>query len=186
MTLEEVRKVIDRVDTQIKPLFLERMACADHVAAAKAENGSDVFVPDREDEIILKRTGDVDVSVKREYEMFLRHLMSVCRRYQYGILTKMQEQVIADALKQAGLDKHVSHEQITVSFTDHREKSSLNLYLNMIRLNEIPIDHMELKSQGNEQQVTIQLHGNLNQSDMRRLVCQLGKEAENFQILSLQ
>ena len=74
----------------------------------------------------------------------------------------------------------------TVSFTDHREKSSLNLYLNMIRLNEIPIDHMELKSQGNEQQVTIQLHGNLNQSDMRRLVCQLGKEAENFQILSLQ
>lgn len=34
------------VDTQIKPLFLERMACADHVAAAKAENGSDVFVPD--------------------------------------------------------------------------------------------------------------------------------------------
>ena len=56
----------------------------------------------------------------------------------------------------------------------------------MIRLNEIPIDHMELKSQGNEQQVTIQLHGNLNQSDMRRLVCQLGKEAENFQILSLQ
>ena len=26
MTLEEVRKVIDRVDTQIKPLFLERMA----------------------------------------------------------------------------------------------------------------------------------------------------------------
>ena len=36
MTLEEVRKVIDRVDTQIKPLFLERMACADHVAAATA------------------------------------------------------------------------------------------------------------------------------------------------------
>ena len=66
MTLEEVRKVIDRVDTQIKPLFLERMACADHVAAAKAENGSDVFVPDREDEIILKRTGDVDVSVNSD------------------------------------------------------------------------------------------------------------------------
>ena len=39
MTLEEVRKMIDCVDTQIKPLFLERMACAEHVAAAKAENG---------------------------------------------------------------------------------------------------------------------------------------------------
>ncbi len=37
MTLEEVRKMIDCVDTQIKPLFLERMACAEHVAAAKAE-----------------------------------------------------------------------------------------------------------------------------------------------------
>ena len=63
MTLEEVRKEIDRVDTQIKPLFLQRMACADHVAAAKAENGSDVFVPVREDEIIAKRTADVDAKV---------------------------------------------------------------------------------------------------------------------------
>ena len=98
----------------------------------------------------------------------------------------MQEQVIADALKHAGLDEDASHEQIIVSFTDHREKSSLNLYLNMVRLNEIPIDHMEVKSQGTEQQVTIQLHGNLSQPDMRRLVCQLGKEAENFRILSLQ
>ena len=91
MTLEEVRKMIDCVDTQIKPLFLERMACAEHVAAAKAENGSDVFVPDRENEIILKRTGDVDVSVKREYEMFLRHLMSVCRRPQYHSTGRKQD-----------------------------------------------------------------------------------------------
>ena len=76
MTLEEVRKEIDRVDTQIKPLFLQRMACADHVAAAKAENGSDVFVPVREDEIIAKRTADVDAKVKHP-KAIVNELMTV-------------------------------------------------------------------------------------------------------------
>ena len=186
MTLEEVRKEIDRVDTQIKPLFLQRMACADHVAAAKAENGSDVFVPVREDDIIAKRTADVDAKVKKEYDMFLRHLMSVCRRYQYGILTGMQETVIAQALQAAGLDENTDHEHITVYFTDSRKNSKLNLYMNMVRLNDILSDAMEVTSRDDEQQVVLKLHGNIKEPDMRRLLCQLGKEANEFKITALQ
>ena len=88
MKLDEIRAKIDQLDTQIKPLFLERMACAKHVAEAKAAMGSEsVFVLERELAIIEKRGADVDASVYDEYAAFLRHLMSVSRRYQDGILT---------------------------------------------------------------------------------------------------
>ena len=52
MTLEEVRAGIDAVDTQMKPLFLKRMECGKHVAEVKAQTGGDVFVLERELEII--------------------------------------------------------------------------------------------------------------------------------------
>ena len=63
MTLEEIRRQIDTVDSQIKPLFLQRMECAGQVAEEKAKTGGDVFVLERELEIIRKRTADVDLSL---------------------------------------------------------------------------------------------------------------------------
>ncbi len=186
MTLEEVRKEIDQVDSKMKPLFLSRMVCARHVAEAKAVTGADVFVPAREDEIIKKRTADVDADVKQEYEMFLRHLMSVSRRYQYGILKNMQDQVLKNALEAAGLSEDADHSQVTVEFKDNRKKSNLNLFLNMIRLNEILIDEMTVKGSGDCHHVVLKLHGNVKQPDMRRLLCQIGKEAKEFKITALE
>ena len=55
MTLEEVRNEIDEIDTNMKPLFLRRMKCGKHVAEVKAQTGGDVFVLERELEIIEKR-----------------------------------------------------------------------------------------------------------------------------------
>lgn len=54
MTLEEVRNEIDEIDTNMKPLFLRRMKCGKHVAEVKAQTGGDVFVLERELEIIEK------------------------------------------------------------------------------------------------------------------------------------
>lgn len=41
MTLEEVRKEIDAIDSQMKPLFLKRMECSKYVAEAKAKIGGE-------------------------------------------------------------------------------------------------------------------------------------------------
>ena len=98
----------------------------------------------------------------------------------------MQETVIAQALQAAGLDENTDHEQITVYFTDSRKNSKLNLYMNMVRLNDILIDAMEVTSRDDEQQVVLKLHGNIKEPDMRRLLCQLGKEANEFKITALQ
>ena len=69
MALKEVRKTIDEIDTQMKPLFLQRMECGKHVAEAKAQTGGDVFVLERELEIIEKRAGDVKPEIQEEIQI---------------------------------------------------------------------------------------------------------------------
>ena len=146
MTLEEIRVQIDAVDTQMKPLFLKRMECAGCVAETKRETGGDVFVLERELAIIEKRAGDVAPEVRDEYVMFLRHLMSVSRRYQYGILTEKQDRVLAEALEAAGLSAEKEHSQIEIAFACDAEASDFNLFVNMAKLNQISIISLNLET----------------------------------------
>lgn len=182
MTLDEVRIEIDQVDSQIKPLFVRRMECAKHVAEAKAVTGADVFVPEREQVIIEKRTEHVDSSICAEYETFLRHLMSVSRRFQYGLLPRMQETVVGEALKRSGFDENMEHNRVQICFQCQKHPGNLNLFVNMIALNGIVIECMNVESRDEKQVVTVTLQGNVKENNMRRLLCQIGKEAEAFEI----
>lgn len=186
MTLEEARKEIDAVDTQMKPLFLKRMECARKVAEVKAETGGDVFVLERELAIIEKRAGDVDPEVYDEYVMFLRHLMSVSRRYQYGKLLGMQDMVVDGAAAAAGINENAPHTQVEITFDCQAEASDLNLFVNMAKLNQVCIVRMNVETRDGLQTVSMVLGGNLKESNMRRLLCQIGKEAEHFQIASVR
>ncbi len=185
MTLDEIRAEIDAVDAQMKSLFLKRMECSRHVAEVKAITGSDVFAPERERSIIEKRTRDVEEACE-EYVAFLRHLMSLSRRFQYGILTDMQDQVLSSCLEKAGLDESQEHRQVEISFSCKKDSSDLNLYLDMVKLNEILIDEAGLHTENGHQTIRMILDGNLAEKPLRRLLCQLGKETENFAILALR
>lgn len=186
MTLDEIRIKIDEIDSQMKLLFLERMGCAGQVAQVKAQTGGEVFVLEREQEIIRNRASDVEEDIYAEYTAFLRHLMSVSRRYQYGILKDMQNEVLAKALTQAGLDENQEHHQIELAFVCSKNESSLNLYIDMVKLNGIAIDSMKLESKDGKQTVTMVLDGNVKEQNMRRLLCQIGKEAQGFTVLGLE
>lgn len=185
MALKEVRKTIDEIDTQMKPLFLQRMECGKHVAEAKAQTGGDVFVLERECEIIEKRSGDVKPEIQEEYRTFLRHLMSICRKYEYELLPQMQEKVITAALKAAGLTAEKEHSQVKIAFTCPKETSDLNLFLNMTKLNGILLDAMNLTTEDGIQKITMILDGKVTDTSMRCLLCQIGKEADDFQITEL-
>ena len=185
MTLDEIRVQIDAIDTEMKALFLKRMECAKRVAETKAETGGDVFVPAREQAMVEKRAFDVEV-VRDEYEAFLRHLISLSRRYQYGILTGMQDRVIEEELKKAGLEAAENHSQIEIALTCSREASELNLYINMIKLNGIILNQLNLITEGNRQKIVILLEGSLKEENMRRLLCQLAKEADDFAVTALK
>lgn len=187
MDLDEIRVKIDKIDTQMKPLFLERMECAKQVAEAKAAMGSDsVFVPKRELAIIEKRAADVEADVYEEYVAFLRHLMSVSRRYQYGILTKLQDQTLQTELGKAGLDEQTEHRQVKLCFECKKEDSDLNLFINMARLNQVPVDGLNLITEKGIQKVVMVLDGNVREKNMRQFLCQIAKESESFQLLELR
>lgn len=186
MTLDEIRVEIDVIDTKMRTLFEQRMECAKNVAEVKAETGGDVFVLERELAIIEKRAVDIDPDIYDEYVAFLRHMMSVSRRYQYGILTGMQDDVIKKEMNAAGLSQETEHTQVEIAFSCKKEASDLNLYINMAKLNGINIDSMKLDSKEAVQRVGIILDGNIKDGNMRRLLCQIGKEAEGFSIVGLR
>lgn len=187
MTLDEVRAQIDAVDAQMKPLFLERMKYAAKVVEAKIEMGSDsVFVPERELAIIRERAADVTPEFYDEYVIFLRHLMSVSRRYQYGILKELQDTELKAQLARAGLDENADHQQIEIGFSCHKETGRLNVFLDMAALNKIPIDQVKIESKDGKQSVYMVLDGNIKDSNMRRFLCQIAKESEGFAIVELR
>ena len=185
MALKEVRKTIDEIDTQMKPLFLKRMECGKHVAEVKAQTGGDVFVLEREHEIIGNRAGDVKPEIQEEYKTFLRHLMSICRKYEYELLPEMQGKVITAALTAAGVTAETEHSQVKIAFTCPKETSNLNLFLNMTKLNGITVDALNLTTEDGVQKITMILDGKVTEASMRCLLCQIGKETDDFQIVEL-
>ena len=100
MTLAEVRKEIDRVDSGIKQLFEERMILADNVARVKAETGDEIFKPDREIAIIENLTEDVDDSIKKEYTALIKRIMEISRKYQYGRTLNLRDCLKIDYLEE--------------------------------------------------------------------------------------
>ena len=54
MELEELRKSIDAIDTQMVALFIKRMETAFQIAACKKKQGLPVFIPERE-AIVLEK-----------------------------------------------------------------------------------------------------------------------------------
>lgn len=183
MTLDEIRIKIDRIDSEIKGLFEERMECAKEVANAKSITGGDVFVPERENIIIEKRSEGVNDEIKNGYIAFLKHLMSVSRQYQYGILKNMQEEVINNLKK--NLENIKSHNKVVVTFNCPKNNTNLNLYINMIVLNGVEISQMNVDSDKETLKCNITLEGTLEDSNMKILLCQLAKESINFAIVEV-
>lgn len=68
-------------------------------------------------------------------------------------------------------------------FTCEKEKSNLNLFLNMITLNKIQISSMNLTLENGRQKIVMVLDSSIEETGMQCLICQLGKEAEDFQII---
>lgn len=181
--LEKVRQEINIIDEQMKELFLKRMLCAKKVAQIKEKTGGDVFVPERETQILQKRTKDIVPELKEEYIAFLKHLMSICRKYEYQLLPQMQKKVIDMKLKEAKLKLQEETSQVKITFNCEKENSNLNLFLNMIILNKIQISSMNLTMENGRQKIVMVLDSSIMETKMQCLLCQLGKEAEDFQII---
>ena len=82
--LEEARKIINEVDSQMVQLFVKRMRAAEMVFEHKKEFGLPILDPKREEAVIEKNTAQIEDDVLKDYYSdYIKHLMSVSRSYQY-------------------------------------------------------------------------------------------------------
>lgn len=86
--LSEIRLDINAVDEQIRALFLRRMDLALEVARTKSETDDCIYKPDREAEIIQKRTAGMSDELRIKYTALLQSMMRASREYQYGALLR--------------------------------------------------------------------------------------------------
>lgn len=81
--LDEARKLINEVDSQMAALFEKRMEAAKMVAEYKREHGLSILDESREKEVIAKNSAMVEDSVLKEYYIqFLKDTMKISRDYQ--------------------------------------------------------------------------------------------------------
>ena len=80
MDLQEVRNNINKIDDNMKELFIERLDCSKKVAEVKMEQNDDVYKPVREKEI-CERFADECGGM---YIPFIKKVMHISRKYQYG------------------------------------------------------------------------------------------------------
>jgi len=82
--LEEARKIINEVDSQMAELFVKRMRAAEMVFEYKKEFGLPILDQKREEAVIEKNSALIEDEVLREYYYsYIKNLMSLSRAYQY-------------------------------------------------------------------------------------------------------
>ena len=82
--LEEARKIINEVDSEMAKLFVKRMRAAERVFEYKKEFGLPIFDPKREDAVIEKNSALIEDEVLKEYyNVYIKNLMAISRAYQY-------------------------------------------------------------------------------------------------------
>lgn len=81
MNLDEIRVEIDKIDTEIRDLFIKRMNLVNEVYLYKKENNLPVKNETREAKIIEMRTADLD-NYKEECAEFFKTMMDISCKYQ--------------------------------------------------------------------------------------------------------
>lgn len=82
--LDEARKIINRVDSQMAELFTERMRAAEMVFEYKKEFGLPISDPKREETVIENNSALIKDSVIKGYYIdYIKNLMAISRAYQY-------------------------------------------------------------------------------------------------------
>lgn len=183
--LNDVRAEIDEIDLQIRELLKKRLGLSHQVAAAKAESGdTTIYRADREVSILENLGADVSDDIKAEYLSVVRKIMETSRMYQYGLIYDWDEGVFA-SVKGHELADHPG-KRLIVRLTREDKPNAMSAILSMIGDYGYNMERMELiEESAASKLVTFELTiaGDLSQTNMKKLVFQLSKEAVDFIIL---
>jgi len=83
----EIRKEIDSIDAAMLTLFERRMQCAREMGYRKKEDGSAIYLPDREDEVLNGKLDRLDdKTLAHQAESYFRLVMNLSKNEQLGII----------------------------------------------------------------------------------------------------
>ena len=101
MSLEEIRKEIDLIDTELAQLFKKRMDCAKRVAEIKKSENKAILNRTREREIISRVTEITGKEIESQTKVLYSTLFDLSRSYQMQHITGAgsMEEKIKNALK---------------------------------------------------------------------------------------
>ena len=89
--LDEARKIINEVDREMADLFVKRMRAAELVVAHKMERGLPILDASREEEVVRKNAELIEDKALRSYYVnFIKHNMTLSRRYQRRLMDGMR------------------------------------------------------------------------------------------------
>lgn len=88
MELTDLRREIDRVDSEILRLFAERMALSGQVAAYKAAHDLPVLDEAREKEKLARAASSVPAELSEDAQELYTLLLSLSRRHQAALLKR--------------------------------------------------------------------------------------------------
>lgn len=107
-SLDDARKEINRIDSQMAELFVQRMQAVRSVAEYKAEHNIPILDETREKEVIERNSTLVeDESLREYYVHFLREGMAISKAYQSRIINGNNGNVIKVNLGDKGYDIHI-------------------------------------------------------------------------------
>lgn len=96
--LNKYRKQIDKIDNKLVKLFEKRMDVAQKVGEYKKANNLDIFVADREQKILEKRTAQIKNPEYKKYAAdFFENVMRISRSLQSKIVKEIEKSQIATA-----------------------------------------------------------------------------------------
>lgn len=91
MNLEELRKEIDRIDSELVDIFLKRMETVKGIAEYKIENRMEVLHRDRELVVIDRAVSRAPEEMKEYVRDFFEDVMKTSRKMQEDLIEKSKE-----------------------------------------------------------------------------------------------
>lgn len=175
MELDKIRQDIDAIDTQMRELFLARMDLSKQVITEKKRTGGNVYVPERECEVIENRSRGVDVEFQSEYRVFLKQVMNISRTYQYSQLAEQ-----AEVLCQ-GLD---GKESIKLQMLSCEGSNHIIFVLSALVLAGIDIKEISKIAQNEKGSLyQIVLEGNFHTALAKGALLQVFRELDDVQVV---
>lgn len=183
-TLDEVRERIDALDPQLQDLMMQRMDCSAQVAAAKlAAGNTDVYRPQREEQILERLGAQVSLQRRKPYLAAVRSLIEASRGYQYSLMyEELGDEATFGQLPGAQLAQPGCGVEVELRL--HGRVESLATVLGMVAAEGFELAGIEqLGPAVAGGAFRLRIGGDAGQPALRKLLWQLSKEAQEFRII---